>query len=90
MKYCKNALLSLTMLTFIACSKSDDTTPENSCYDCTLEFLGIIANTEYCDNGDGTLEVTTDSSSETLSLDGASFEEFMSGVKLISACTKNQ
>jgi len=88
MKYGKNALLSLTMLLFRSCSKSDDSTPQNSCYDCTLEILGIIANTEYCDNGDVTLEVTSDNSSETLSLDGASFEEFMSGVKLISSCTK--
>ncbi len=62
---------------FIGCSNDDD---EQNCATCSIDFLGTAITTEACDNGDGTVSVTVEGQTETLSaedLDGVSPEEYV-------------
>ena len=88
MRNIKIALLSIAMISFIACSSNDDDLKNANCYDCAANLL-IPLPVEYCDNGDGTADVTTLGITETVDLQGVSFEDFMSTIKAVTSCTKN-
>ena len=88
MRKIRIVLLSIGMISFIACSSDDDALKNANCYDCAASIT-LPLPVEYCDNGDGTIDVTTLGKTETIDLPAASFEEFMTGIKVISSCTKN-
>ncbi len=88
MRNIKIALLSIAMISFIACSSNDDDLKNANCYDCAANLL-IPLPVEYCDNGDGTADVTTLGITETVDLQGEAFEDFMTAVKAVTSCSKN-
>ena len=90
MRNIKIVLLSIGMISFMACSSDDDDLTKNAnCYDCAAN-IAIPVPIEYCDNGDGTVDVTTLGIKVTEDLpSGVSFEEFIAGVKVLTNCTKN-
>ena len=89
MRNIKIVLLSIGMISFIACSSNDDDLTKNAnCYDCAANLV-IPLPVEYCDNGDGTADVTTLGISETVDLQGVSFEDFMTTIKAVTSCSKN-
>lgn len=74
------------ILLFNSCSSDDDAkTSENDCSTCNLEFLGESITSEFCDNGDGTMTITTSGVSEIEDLDGATFEQFITSYELLGA-----
>ncbi len=75
------------MVTIVACSSDDN--KGLACYDCSLELLGTVIESEYCDNGDGTIEVTINGETETVDLEGTSYDDFISQVQTISTCTRS-
>ena len=88
MRNIKIALLSIAMISFIACSSNDDDLKNANCYDCAANLL-IPLPVEYCDNGEGTADVTTLGITETVDLQGEAFEDFMTAVKAVTSCSKN-
>ena len=83
MRNIKIALLSIAMISFIACSSNDDDLKNANCYDCAANLL-IPLPVAYCDNGDGTADVTTLGITETVDLQGEAFEDFMTAVKAVT------
>lgn len=71
---------------FTSCSKDDD--DKNSCATCELKVLDSSVTSKYCDNGDGTMTVTTDGQENTVELDGVSFDTFISQFKRTGATCK--
>ena len=72
------AALIIGALCLSNCSSSDDKDVlEEECVTCNLELLGENITSEFCDNGDGTLTITTLGESEIEDLDGATFDEFI-------------
>jgi len=88
MKKLISSALLIGVLAFNSCSSSDDSKDESSsdCRTCDLEFAGQSITSEYCDNGDGTITVTTLGESETESLEGISFAQYMELVGTLSTC----
>jgi len=90
MRNIKIVLLSIGMISFIACSSNDDDLTKNAnCYDCAANLLTIPFPVDYCDNSDGTVDVTTLGMTETVDLQGVSFEDFMTTIKAVTNCSKN-
>ncbi len=90
MRNIKIALLSIAMISFIACSSNDDDLKNSNCYDCEANLLIPFPPAKYCDNGDGTLSVTTLLGiTVTEDLKGVAFEDFMTGIKTVTSCSKN-
>lgn len=82
-KIIASALL-IGVLAFNSCSSSDDSKEESSS-DCrTCEVFTLTQ--EYCDNGDGTVTITTNGQEETEDLDGATFAQFILGIELLGTC----
>ncbi|MEM9078200.1 MAG: hypothetical protein AAGC43_14250 [Bacteroidota bacterium] len=77
-------MISLAILT-LSCSSDDDSSSPN-CTTCTTSVFNITASTEYCDNRDGTVTATTDGESETIDLEGGSFNAFIGRVGLLADC----
>jgi len=90
MKNIKIALLSIAMISFLACSSNDDDlkNANANCYDCNAN-LTIPLPVEYCDNADGTVDMTTLGITETVDLQGVAFEDFMTTIKAVTSCSKN-
>ena len=88
MRNIKIALLGIGMISFLACSTNDDELKNINCYDCNAN-LTIPLPVEYCDNSDGTIDVTTLGRTETVDLQGVSFEDFMNTIKAVTSCSKN-
>lgn len=68
---------SESKLTFTACFNNDDTS--SSCKTCKFTFQTTTLNTQYCDNGDGTMTLMVEGE-QTVTEDipeGSSFEEVM-------------
>ena len=90
MRNIKIVLLSIGMISLIACSSDDDDLTKNAnCYDCAANIVALVPAIDYCDNADGTVDVTSLGITKTVDLQGVSFEEFIAGVKLLTNCTKN-
>lgn len=76
--------LLIGVLAFNSCSSDDDGKDESSS-DCrTCEVFTITQ--EYCDNGDGTVTITTNGQEEKEDLDGATFAQFILGIELLGTC----
>lgn len=76
----------VALVSFTACNGDDDNDePEMNCRTCGLDFEGTVINTEYCDNGDGTITFTTQGQSQTEDLNGVTFEEFIAGLELLGS-----
>jgi len=89
MRKLKIVFLSLSMISLMACSSNDDDlTKTANCYDCAANLV-IPLPVQYCDNADGTVEVTTLGKTETIDLQGVSYEDFMITIKAVTSCTKN-
>lgn len=80
-------LAVITSLIFTACSSDDDNNSEEqeTCETCDLDLLGTVISSEYCDNGDGTITITTEGLEQTQDLDGATFEQFILALELAGA-----
>ena len=64
-------------LNFVGCSKDDDQEPESKCRECST--LGVTAS--YCDNGDGTVNVTIAGQTTKTELEGGqSFSDFIASI----------
>ena len=78
--------LMIGALGFHSCGSDDDGNQnQNECQTCDLELLGIVISSEYCDNGDGTMTVTSEGQEETVDLEGLSFDAFISALEQIGA-----
>ena len=91
MRNIKIVLLSIGMISFMACSSDDDELTKNAnCYDCAASLTPLLPPIAYCDNADGTVDVTTlGGISETVDLQGVSFEDFMTTIKAVTTCSNN-
>ncbi|WP_298550427.1 hypothetical protein [uncultured Algibacter sp.] len=77
MKKIMLTLAVVSAISFTACSSDDDDDSENgggTCKTCTLATI----SSEICDNGDGTITVTTLGVPQTVDLEGVTFSAFMS------------
>ena len=88
MKNIKIIIICLGMISFLACSSEDDIEKSSSCYDCNANLV-VPLPVQYCDNEDGTADVTTLGITETVDLQGVSFEDFIVGIKAVTSCSKN-
>lgn len=82
----KKFMLSMAVLaaiSFTSCSSDDDAV--DNCATCGIDLLGVVISSEYCDNGDGTMTVTVEGVSETVDLQGQSFDAFIQGLELSGA-----
>ncbi|WP_106143814.1 hypothetical protein [Flagellimonas meridianipacifica] len=79
------AFALLASIGFTGCSSDDDSSSSN-CTTCSITLLDITTSTEYCDNGDGTVTATTEGESETVDLEGISFDAFIAQLGLIADC----
>ncbi|SNY94957.1 hypothetical protein [Flagellimonas pacifica] len=66
-------------LFFVGCSKDDD--KGEKCSTCTVSASGISLTSKYCDNGDGTMTVTTGEETNTVSMEGLTFNQFIAALK---------
>ena len=85
MKYIKIILVGLLMISFISCATNDD---REDCYNCDAN-LAVPVAIQYCDNGNGTMDVTTNGLTKEVDLLGQSFEDFIAGAQLVTNCSKN-
>ena len=85
MKRIKIAILAIGVLGFTACGSDDNGDSIDNCETCTLSILDENVVSEYCDNGDGTITVTTAGVEQTEDLDGATFDQFIAAFELLGA-----
>lgn len=89
MKKLNLSLLLVVAMIFIGCSNDDNgdngEDQQSTCSTCTLDLLGTPITSEYCDNGDGTVTVTTEGVEQTADLDGLTFEQFVSAFEQTGA-----
>lgn len=69
--------LAIGILGFTSCGGNDNANPSNDCQTCILSIFEETITSEFCDNGDGTITITTNGEEETESLEGLSFNEFI-------------
>ena len=73
-------VLFVGALSITSCSNSnDDESLMDDCQTCTTLLL---LTSEHCDNGDGTVTVTSNGQEETVDLNGVTFAVYIEGVKL--------
>ena len=77
------AIVALVSVT--ACNSDDDSEPEMTCRTCTIDLLGTPLTSEYCDNGDGTIEVTFEGQTETTDQEGVTLAQFITGLEQAGA-----
>ncbi|MDO6675385.1 hypothetical protein Q4517_07455 [Tenacibaculum sp. 1_MG-2023] len=88
----KKIILSIAMLTsvvLVSCSDNDEN--NTTCRKCVFERFDQTLNTEYCDNGDGTITMTVEGGQTVTDEipEGSSFEEVMKAVEANgSTCDK--
>ncbi len=70
-------------LLFTTSCKSDDDNGDTAPTCETCEILGI--SSEYCDNGDGTMTVTTAGQEQSVDLNGSSFADFVAALEASGA-----
>lgn len=66
-------------LMFTTSCKSDDDNNDAAPACQTCEIIGI--SSEYCDNGDGTMTVTTAGQDQSVDLNGSSFADFIAALE---------
>ena len=72
----------ISTISFTACTTASEDGDENSdsCTTCTL----ILLESEYCDNGDGTVTITAGGETTTQSLEGQSLDSFITALELVT------
>ena len=85
MKRIKIAILAIGVLGFAACSSDDNDEVVENCETCSLSILDEEVISEYCDNGDGTVTITTAGVEQTEDLEGATFDQFIAAFELLGA-----
>ncbi len=77
--------LAIGLFAFTSCSSDDDGGDggNSDCVVCSMSMEGNSIDTEYCDNGDGTMTVTVRSGGQEVSQDqdipeGTTFDEIIS------------
>ena len=85
MKRIKIAILAIGVLGFISCGSDDNGDAIDNCETCSLTILEQVVVSEYCDNGDGTVTVTTDGVEQTEELGDATFDQFIAAFELLGA-----
>ena len=85
MKRIKIAILAIGVLGFAACSSDDNDEVVENCETCSLTILDEEVISEYCDNGDGTVTITTAGVEQTEDLEGATFDQFIAAFELLGA-----
>ncbi len=76
--------MALAGLLFVGCSKDD----QEKCSTCTFSLAELSVTSKYCDKGDGNVEITTDGQTQTVSMNGATFDDFIDGLKRAGANCK--
>lgn len=71
-------------LAFTSCKKDDDGGGKD-CQTCKLAAQGTTVSSQFCDNGDGTIEITTAGQTSTQSLGGQTFSQFIASYELLGA-----
>ena len=82
----KKFILSFAVIAaigFTSCSSDDDNggSDDGGCQTCDIDLLGTTVSSEYCDNGDGTMDVTTEGTTETVDLQGQDYDAFISALE---------
>ncbi|MGB5459227.1 MAG: hypothetical protein WBM91_11340 [Eudoraea sp.] len=85
MKRIKIAILAIGVLAFTACGSDDNGDAIDNCETCSLTILEQVVVSEYCDNGDGTVTVTTEGVEQTEELGDATFDQFIAAFELLGA-----
>lgn len=68
-----------------SCNKDDDGGGKN-CETCKISMSGSTISTEYCDNGNGTMQMTVNGQTETVDLEGMSFDEYIKALRASGMC----
>ncbi|MGB5272123.1 hypothetical protein [Eudoraea sp.] len=85
MKKIKIVFLAIGVLGFISCGSDDNDEVINNCETCSLTILEQEVVSEYCDNGDGTVTVTTEGVEQTEELGDTTFDQFIAAFELLGA-----
>ncbi|MGB5386856.1 MAG: hypothetical protein WBN20_08740 [Eudoraea sp.] len=85
MKRIKIAILAIGVLGFTACGNDDNDEIIDSCETCSLMIMDQEVVSEYCDNGDGTVTITTAGVEQTEDLEGVTFDQFIAAFELLGA-----
>jgi len=85
MKRIKIAILAIGVLGFTACGNDDNDEIIDSCETCSLMIMDQEVVSEYCDNGDGTVTITTAGVEQTEDLGDATFDQFIAAFELLGA-----
>lgn len=82
MKRLKIAILAIGVLGLSACGNDDNDEVVENCQTCTI----LEVASEYCDNGDGTVTITTLGQEQTEELGDATFDQFIAAFELLGVC----
>ncbi|MGB5359256.1 MAG: hypothetical protein WBN27_04860 [Eudoraea sp.] len=85
MKRIKIAILAIGVLGFTACGNDDNDEIIDNCETCSLMIMDQEVTSEYCDNGDGTVTITTAGVEQTEDLGDATFDQFIAAFELLGA-----
>lgn len=85
MKRIKIAILAIGVLGFTACGNDDNDEIIDNCETCSLMVMDQEVVSEYCDNGDGTVTITTAGVEQTEDLEGVTFDQFIAAFELLGA-----
>lgn len=85
----KKVFLSFALVAaaFVSCG-DDDNGDSNGpvCQTCEVELLGVPIVSEICDNGDGTVSITTDGETQTQTLEeGQTYAQIIAGFEATGA-----
>jgi hypothetical protein len=84
----KKVLFSALILGLVfttSCNKDDDGGSKKDCKTCDLTAQGTTVTSKFCDNEDGTIEVTTGGQTQTQDLNGVTFEQFIAAYEQLGA-----
>lgn len=87
MKRVKLLFLCIAMIGFVACSNDDDSSSNQDCLSCSFSLEGELTSAEICDNGDGTITVSSGGQEETEDLEGITFDDFIAALETIGGGT---
>jgi len=88
LKIMKKNILSiaiLAMMVFVGCGDDDDGS-STSCTTCELTVSSVTTSTEYCDKGDGTIDITINGFTSNVDLGGTSYDDYIDAIELSSTC----
>jgi len=78
-------ILLLVSFALLSCTSDEES---SNCFQCNVNLSGEPANTVICDNGDGTVDVTSAGVTKTIDLEGVTFEDFINAAQLLGTCSR--